>query len=178
MDNFVRGQNDVVRKQYEEANKEISERYKAYNEKLQEQIKKESDEQNKIKLATSQSAVIQDTVHNLSFASCASAYWQFCSSVKQETELGDQNLINNIYSQNARAKEFMSTLVSVYLVKGDVAQNIMTVSMDTIKNQLSEFPSNEVRKDEGIGTVDDMTRRCNFIADTWQTAGKSSNVNK
>ena len=173
LDNFVRGQNDVVKKQYEEANKEIAERYNEYNKKLQEQIKKDSDEQNAIKLATSKSAVIQDTVHNLAFASCSSAYWQFCSSVKQQTELGDQNLTNNINSQDRRAKEFMATLINLYFVRSDVAQNIMSVSMDSIKNQLSGFSSNEIRKDEGVGTVDDMTRRCNLIADTWQATPKS-----
>lgn len=175
LDNFVRGQNDVVKKQYEEANKEIAERYKEYNKKLQDQIKKNSDEQNAIKLATSKAAVIQETVHNLSFASCSSAYWQFCSSVRQQTELGEQNLTNNIVSQSGRAREFMASLVNLYLIRNDVAENIRAVSMDSIKNQLAGFSSNEVRKEEGIGTVEDMTRRCNLIADTWQATPKSFN---
>lgn len=175
LDNFVRGQNDVVRKQYDEANKEIAEKYKEYNDKIQEQMKKETDEQNKIKLATSQTSAIQDTVRSLSFASCSAAYWEFCNTAKQQTQFGaGREIVNNINAQNTHANEFLNTLIRTYYVRSDVAQNILTVSADTIKSQLAEYPSNEARKDDGVGTIDDMNRRCAFIADTWQATPKKA----
>lgn len=176
LDNFVRGQNAEVRQKYQEENKVIEERLKVYNEKLEEQAKKEKENQEKIRkeLASAQPVLTQETVHNLSFASCAASYWEFCASVNQQTEIGVINLVNSINTQNTRAKEFMTKLINEFSVASDLAQNIMTVSGDNIKSQLTEFSSNDDRKDNGVGTIDDMTRRCNSIANTWRITTKSS----
>ncbi len=174
LDGFVRGQNEAIRKQYDEANKEIAEKYKQYNDKIQAQLKKEADEQNKIKHAASQTGAIQEAVRGLSFSSCSASYWQFCYTVKQQTQFDAKGIVNNINSQNNRATEFLNSLIKTYYIRSDVAQNILSVSADVIKTQLSEFATNEERKDNGIGTVDDMQRRCSLIADTWQAAPKKA----
>ncbi len=180
LDNFVRGQNAEVRQKYQEENKEIEERLKVYNEKLEEQAKKDRENQEKIRreLISAQPALTQEAVHNLSFASCAASYWEFCNSVQQQTEIGVIGLANSINTQNVRVKEFMDKLINEYFVANDLAQNITIVSGDNIKAQLTEFSSNDERKDNGVGSIDDMTRRCNSIANTWRITTKSSEESK
>ncbi len=172
IDNFVLGQNAEIRKQYEEANREIARRYQEYKAKVEEQIKRETDQQNKIKLAASQTGAIQDAVHNLAYTSCSASYWEYCHTVKQETQFDAKGIVANINSQNNNANEFLNLLIKTFYVRSDIAQNIMNVSSESIKTQLGEYKSNEERQEQGIGTVEDMGRRCNLIADTWQATQK------
>ena len=172
LDNFVRGQNDVARKESDKINKEIADKIKIYNDKIKEQIKNETDEQNKIKFAASKTGAIQMAVHDLAFSSCSASYWEFCNTYGQQTQFGAKEIIGYINSLNTRANEHANDLIKTYYVKKDIVENIMTVSSDTIKAQLSEYETNVARTDDGVGTVEDMNRRCNLIADTWQATPK------
>jgi hypothetical protein len=174
LDNYVRGQNEAARKESDEINKEIADKIKKYNDKIQEQIRKETDERNKIKLATSKTGAIQQEVYNLAFASCSASYLEFCNTNGQQTQFGAKEIISNINSQNSRATEHANNLIKAFYVKKDVVENIMTVSSDSIKAQLSQYDTNEARTDDGVGTVEDMNRRCSLIADTWQATPKKS----
>jgi|CXWL01.1.fsa_nt_gi ankyrin repeat protein len=178
IDNFVRGQNEIVRKQYEDANKAIEERQKAYNESVQAQIKKAEEEREKNKVTILESNSIQEAVNELSFASCSLAYWQFCSSSKQHTEFKEQDLQNSIQTQSTRVNDYSSSLLKEYKVTEDVVQNVKNVSTDKIRTQLSLFPSNQDRKEAGVGTVDDMKRRCSIIASSWKIEEKTKEEDK
>ncbi len=176
LDNFVRSQNKAIIKQSVETTKEIEDKYKAYNEAVSEQNKKILEEQSKKNL--SEEDLIKEAVRKASFASCAVTYWQYCSSVRQPTELSDQELVNNINTQNVHAQEHVSTLINERRVSKDTVQNIMLVSSEDIKTQLEAYASNDDRRDNGVGTVDDMNRRCFSIADTWDTTIKITSPKK
>jgi ankyrin repeat protein len=169
LDNFVRSQNKATLKQGADTTKEIEDKYKAYNEAITEQ-KKELEDQSKKNI--SEEDMVKDAVRKAAFASCAMTYWQYCASVQQPTELTPQELMNNVYTQSAHTKEHMNTLVNERRVSKDTVQNIMTVSSEDIRSQLDDYASNDDRRDNGVGTIDDMTKRCSSIAATWDTAIK------
>lgn len=164
LDNFVRKRNDKISQQSKEVSKEIADRHKAYNEAVELENQK---------AAISESDRAQSAIRELSFASCAASYWEFCSSVKQPTELNAQDILNNISTLNSRVIEFSTRLSLEHNIGGDVSQNVKIVSGDKIRSQLSAFASNEARRDDGVGTIDDMTKRCRSIADTWNAKVKS-----
>lgn len=168
LDNFVRGQNEAVRKQYESANKEIEERYKAFNDAVHEQDRKDSE------VLTSEEDIIKDGVYKLAFSSCSASYWQYCSSARQPTEYSTQDLNNNIYTQTGKINEFSNFLISEHHVASTTVQNITSVSANNIKAQLANYSSNDERRDNGVGTTEDMKRRCGAIADTWNTTVKDA----
>jgi len=169
LDNFVRNQNKAVLKQGADTTKEIEDKYKTYNEALSEQ-KKELDDQSKKNL--SEEDMVKDAVRKASFASCATTYWQYCASIQQPTELSPQELMNNVYTQSAHAKDYVNALLNERHVSNDTVQNIMMVSSDDIRTQLDSYASNDDRKDNGVGTLDDMNKRCSSIAATWDTSIK------
>ncbi len=168
LDNFVRGQNEAVRKQYESANKEIEQRYKAYNDAVQEQTRKDSE------VLTTEEDIIKDGVYKLSYASCSAAYWQYCSSVRQPTQYSLQDLSNNIFTQTGKINEFSNFLITEHHVASTTVQNISSVSGNNIKAQLEGYSSNDERRDNGVGTTEDMNRRCESIANTWNTTVKDA----
>ncbi len=176
LDNFVRSQNKAILKQGENTSKEIEEKYKAYNEAVSEQNKKIQEEQ--AKKSMSEEDMIKDTVKKAAFSSCAVTYWQYCSSIKQPTELSEMELINNIYTHNGHAQEYSAALINLRHVSKDTVQNIMSVSSEDIKSQLSAYASNDDRRDNGVGTVDDMEKRCSQIAASWNTTVKISSPDK
>ncbi len=162
LDSFVMKQNNDVRQKYSQVNQELQERYNAYNTAIKEQI-----ERNNAAIEKQKNDRTQELVHDLSLASCAASYWQFCASKKQPTELGDANLINNIRSQNSRVKDFTRLLVSEQKIAYKNVQAVTASTGEQITKKLLEYKTNDERAEQGIGTIDDMKTRCGIIADSW-----------
>ncbi len=166
IDEFVRGENEASRKQYEELNKKLGDYYKAYNETVQAQKQKDTNDDTKSKLVEPdlEKANIKDLIYKASFANCAASYWQFCSTAGQLTEFGTQNLTNISSTQLEYASKIAGDLSNNYRVGADVIQNIVTTSGNKINKQLVNFGSNDARKEAGVGTLEDMNKRCRIIA--------------
>jgi hypothetical protein len=173
LDDFVRGKNDAIRKQYEEANQKLVEQYNAYTSAIEEQNKKNGIDDSQVQVSIPNSSRVRELVHDLSFASCAAAYWKFCSSAKQPTQFSQQQLDNNIATFSRRPYIFVQSLVNEFNITFDVIQKITNVSEEKINSQLSSMPDNEARRQNGVGTVDDMNSRCRAIAGMWKTWAKT-----
>lgn len=183
LDNFVRKQNEMSRAKQEEVNKQLAEYYKAYNDAVKAQ-----NQQNATAASTatsapavelpalptvvemeSKSAKMKELVYKVSFESCTSAYWQFCRSVKQPTEFNEQYLSSAIERNGKNINTLGGELNNVYGVKADVIQNIITSTGDKVKNQLTALSTNEFRRDAGVGSMEDMNKRCIPIAKSWNS---------
>jgi ankyrin repeat protein len=168
LDRFVIWKNNKEHKEQKEKIAEFEKKMEEYKALLHEK-------EMAIRATTAENpsrSRVQEAVYNASFASCAATYWEFCKSVKQPTQFTAQDLDSNIDAQSNRVKEHSSRLSFSYVVAYDTVKNIVDVSSEKIKSQLSSFPSNELRRENGIGTVNDMNDRCNEIAQTWDASVK------
>lgn len=168
MDKFVQWQNEVNRQKSLEVQKNIDAQIKDYSATLQQQTQQGGgDPQNPF--TPPEPGSVQDITYNLSFSSCAATYWQFCNSVKQPTEFSNQELQGNINAHTSRVKELSAKLAVGYKVSPDVTSNIISVTEEKVRAELTALPSNEARREESVGTINDMNRRCSKIASIWET---------
>ncbi len=181
LDDFVRKQNELSRAKQEDVNKQLAEYYKTYNDAVKAQNKQNAMAgsagvvADKVELPAlptvaemeSKTAKMKELTYKISMASCTSAYWQFCSAVKQPTELDSQSISTTIDRLAKNINTLGGELNDVYKIKADVIQNIITASGDKVKNQLAALSNNENRKDAGVGSMDDLNKRCIPIAKSW-----------
>lgn len=165
LDNFVLEQNNEVRQKYAEINKELIERYNAYNAVILAQA-----EANRIELEKRKKSRVQELVYEIAFASCAQNYWNFCLENKQQTQFNINELNNNIKSQISRVRDFMNTIIREQQVNKAIVDPVVKGAGDKIVAKLKEFAGNKARADDGVGTVDDMKMRCNLVATSWQVS--------
>lgn len=173
LDNFVRNQNDDMRKQYEDANAQLEERYRVYSEAMAQasrQARENGASGGDVKSVTV--ARIRQYARDISFSSCALAYWTFCSQARQPTELGTRGLSDNIESHRSRAISLSSQFVNTYGIDLDTIEKIATSSGGRVRNQLIGMQSNTARKEQGVGTIDDMNTRCTAISSVWNSIGR------
>lgn len=177
LDNFVREQNELNRKRYEEINKTLDE----YNKNIQKQVNQNTNgtsanitnnTKNAVNTAAkpvdpnSQSAKVKDLVYKTSFAACSNAYWKFCNLYSQPTEFAG-NVIGIAETQVKQAKKMAGELINDYHIDINIIKNMMADSATKINNQLNALVSNEARKEAGVGSMEDMSRRCVVIASAW-----------
>lgn len=165
LDNFVREQNKLANQKIQSSKAELKDQYAGYKAAVEVQAKKNIDT-----IKQSGGGKVADLVHEAAFSSCASLYWKFCMAIKQPTELSSQGLANNSNIQQNHAKEAVSTLLKEYHINPETASSILSISGDKITNELLALRSNEIRSDAGVGTIEDMTKRCQAIANTWSTS--------
>ena len=170
-DNFVKNKNDEFRKQYDDANRQLKENYDSFKNSVKQAQEKQKyvnriGADGKIIPPPSPEKISQ-IVHDLSFASCAASYWQFCRSAGQETELSGEDLIANIGSYKNRTANLSQSFIKDYNMGNDMAAKIVDISQKQIGTQLSNMPSNSARTKQGVGTLRDMNSRCNSIAEIW-----------
>ncbi len=184
LDGFVREQNELNRKRYEEINKHINEYNKVNSDSVQEKIKQTPAPDTANSLANkpteqdSEDANIKDLVHKTAFASCSATYWKICYTFGQPTEFGSSNLTGISDTQFNYAKKQGGALIDNYQISQDVVKKIVMDSSEKIKNQLIAFVSNEARKDAGVGSMDDMNRRCTVIASSFSNVKDENIYNK
>ena len=163
LDTFVRGRNEEARKQYEDANKQLEERYRTYNETVTQQKTATSKDSGKNMVVER----IKQSAYDISFSSCALAYWTFCSKTNQTTELGAKVLASNISAQRNRATTLSVQFMKMYNVDESVLQKIVNNSVMQITQQLYNMQNNDIRTEQGVGTLDDMNTRCGVVAGIW-----------
>lgn len=161
LDNFVRTENEKTSKKYAEVNKQLEERY---NTIVQDHVKK---------TVGSEIDILKKLVRDASFASCAASYWRFCKDNNQPTELTGEQLESNITSYSGHVREFAGALGVEHQMDINSIKSIISVSEQKIKSQLSMFSSNEIRKQNGVGTISDMTSRCNSITQMFDMVNES-----
>ncbi len=184
LDSFVREQNELNRKRYEEINKHINEYNKAYTDSVQSQAKQNPNPETKNKTEEQlvepdpQAANIKDLIYKTSFASCSATYWKICYTFGQPTEFGASNLTSISDTQFNYAKKEGGELIDTYHISQNIVKKVVIESSDKIKNQFLSFVSNEARKDAGIGSLDDMNRRCTVIASSFNNVMDENIIDK
>lgn len=171
LDGFIKNQNEESRRQYDEANKQLKESYASFKNAIrQEQERRKTEKKFGVDgklIAMPSMEKIPEIVHDISFASCAATYWQFCSANNQETELNKTDLAANIASHRSKVTKLSQSFVKDYAVGYDMVSKIIDISQSQVGSQLSNMQTNSARERQGVGKVKDMNTRCRSIADIW-----------
>lgn len=107
-----------------------------------------------------------DTVKKLSYNACAMEYWNFVKRAQLKTPLTSMDLNKTIAEHRNNAKTYGDLLQKLGADKKYVA-TIIKPSQEHIFDEMDEMGSNITRKSHGVGELDDVDKRCNQIADSW-----------
>lgn len=189
----VRQQYERRSKEIEERNKEIGERDQALLKRheeaegrdremhrLQEEMQQKLKESEKAAKEAEQAAkeaakpkaadphVIAPLVRDLSFHSCAAAYFDYVRELKLDNENSRADLKILVQAHDTLADEAARVLVETYGANDAYVRKIVRPSEGQIIDQLSAPPTNLHRISKGMGTKKDMEERCADIADEWE----------
>ena len=157
LDDFARQKNaeakaqyaEAVRKQYEDVYEQLWGHYKKYNKDL----------------AVENKAVarIQQIISDLSFAACEASYWQTWNAAGKPTELKGKALSQAYYGSKSRQSAASDMLVGASQMDKNLVQKIAKISGEQTVYQLALSADNGQK----MGTVSDMKKLCNLVAQSW-----------
>ena len=104
----------------------------------------------------------------LAMHSCALEYWYYCREAKQPTEMDENELNQAIETEKDNLLEMKTLVAALNPNPADFPENLAARSKKMIFDQLDGIPSRRMRRDEGVGTLEDMRRRCSEISQQWQ----------
>lgn len=151
----------------EERNKEIEKQYEERNKKIAEEQKKKLEEKLQKKQALEakrNSEAFKKATYDLAFNNCAFQYWSYCFTVKQSTELSEDELDIAIASHKDHIVTLSEQLINDYQLKRKAISTAAQKAKQLIFKQLEKMPSKSYRKEHGIGKMADMKERCDDIA--------------
>ncbi|MBV8940067.1 MAG: ankyrin repeat domain-containing protein [Alphaproteobacteria bacterium] len=119
-------------------------------------------------------AKLKTLVHDLSFHACAAQYWLYLKEVKQIVPFTPEQL-NGVIDAHTRLSQIAAkTMADEFHAPPAYAAHIAQPSRDQIMQQITPFPTNAHRKEEGIGKKEDAQQRCEEIADQWRLVDAGS----
>lgn len=104
----------------------------------------------------------------LAYNACAFQYWSYCQSAAQTTVLDDNRLTSTIKSHQIMAERISMDIMEMMNVDQKYTANIIEGSKTRIYDELEAMPSRTARKQLGVGTMEDVKKRCDIIANSWQ----------
>jgi len=189
MDNFVKSETAKVTEQYRALSKALEERYKAQSDAAKEAQKKAADEATKAALernraiaeqqnaaAEKANAAVEDlnqkraseaftqTRYDLAFHACGFQYWSFCKDAKQTSDITEELRDNAIESHAQKVTELRQEMAATYKMKQKYTADIVSDAQHSVFNQLMKMPSKTWRFEHGVCKMDDMVKRCDYIA--------------
>ncbi|MDX2074033.1 MAG: ankyrin repeat domain-containing protein [Alphaproteobacteria bacterium] len=113
-------------------------------------------------------------VYNIAFHACAFEYWSFVQSSNQTISLSDAQLAAIIKNHRKTVEDESLAVMNMFNIDHKYVNQIIDPSKKAVFDQLNAMPSRTYRKENGVGTGDDLTARCVKIAGMWEVnKGKS-----
>ncbi len=111
---------------------------------------------------------MNEKVYTISYNACAFQYWTFCVEAKQTIEPTKEQ-IDSILARHKEAVETTSLdVMTMFETNQDYISKIIDPSKKSVFDELSTMPSRTYRKEDGVGTLKDVQKRCDKIASVWQ----------
>ena len=111
---------------------------------------------------------LDDKVYDISYNACAFQYWSFAQAADQTTVLSDEETDEIIDIHLRAVREVALDVMKMFGVGHGYVNKVINPSKQLIFNQLNEMPSRTYRKENGVGTLEDVDKRCNKIAKSWE----------
>lgn len=118
-------------------------------------------------LAIQREQEIRQIAYEISYHTCAFQYWSFCEQVRQKTELSSEELTIAIQSHKEQVMELQKRLLYDYQLRNEPINSVIRSSQVRIHKQLNSMPSKQVRRQNNVGKMDDMQKRCGEIGRQW-----------
>lgn len=106
-------------------------------------------------------------VADISYNACAFQYWSFAQAANQTTVLSDEEMDETIEIHRQAVREAGLEVMKMFNVRTNYVNKIINPSKQLIFNQLNSMPSRTYRKENGVGTLEDVKQRCDKIASSW-----------
>lgn len=110
---------------------------------------------------------IDRLAYDIAYHTCAFQYWSFLDQVRMKTELSSEELTIAIQSHKDEAEATQKKLAYDYKMAAPAINNVTTAAQVRIYSQLNRMPSNRVRRQNGVGKMEDMQARCEEIGRQW-----------
>lgn len=169
LDEFVRGRNQEIKKQYEV---EIKKQYESAYHRLEERYKSYKNLPSNAKMSAEDAvSALRKKVYDMSFASCKAVYWQYCNSARRPTEIKGQSLVSVVRGAKWQKNSLAQSLLDVSKMDKGLVYKITSISEIQIVYQLAILYYNQDSAENKIGTVKDMETRCAEVAKAWSDDG-------
>lgn len=114
---------------------------------------------------------LKKLVRDYSYALCESKYWSYYLASKQDPETNKSALRARIQERMQDARHSNQLLYRYFPHMDKQGFSLVsTQSQKIVQRQLDNLVSNRNRKEQGVGTLEDMDRRCSKIANRWKVS--------
>lgn len=180
MDNFVKMQTLQVENIAKNADRMVAEQVAEEQRRAELEAKKQQaefaairakqDEERKRKLAIYNANLekLGDKVYDISYNSCAFQYWSFSLAANQTMEISDEEVEELIGIHRDAVQETSMEVMKMFNVGQSYVNKIIVPSKQRIYTELASMPSRTWRKENGVGKLTDVHKRCEKVASIWQ----------
>jgi len=180
MDNYVKNQTLQMNDSYRaatsmDAAQQERERLEAEQQTAEEQ-RKLAEEEARIKeeeeraLAEYNENVkkLPGMIYDISYNACAFQYWSFVWAAEQTITLSSEQLAETIDNHRQSVRDVGFEVMKMFNATQSYVAGITEPSKQRVYNQLNQMPSRTYRKQNGVGTAEDVHKRCENIARSWE----------
>ncbi len=180
MDDFVKGQTLQLQSTYQDAEKMVKEQAereareaakRAEEQKRMqavEEAKQRAERARKLKEYEENLKKLDGKVYDISYNACAFQYWSFAQAADQTTVLSDEEVDETIDIHRRAVRDAAFEVMKMFGVDQGYVNKIINPSKQLIFNQLNGMPSRTYRKENGVGTLEDVDKRCHKVAKSWE----------
>ncbi|NBX03206.1 MAG: ankyrin repeat domain-containing protein [Alphaproteobacteria bacterium] len=104
----------------------------------------------------------------LAFHSCALQYWFFVRESQQQTELNKIELDAAIEAEKDAVLERKANVSELNPTPADFPDKLSERAKNIIYSQIEKIPTRRLRREAGVGNLNDMHDRCETVAQQWQ----------
>ena len=105
---------------------------------------------------------------DLAFHSCALEYWYYCREANQPMEMDEYEVNEAIDTEKDTVIDMKAHISAMNPNPPEFPEILAARAKKMIFDQLSGYPSRRMRRDNGVGTLQDMKKRCDEISQQWQ----------
>jgi|GEM_PF-3148490 len=111
---------------------------------------------------------LEDWSQDLVSHSCSFQYWYYCRETEQPTDFTPEEMDTAIESHRDAIIELTSKIDDLNPQPTNYAKKLSEKAKRRIFNKLDGIPSRSMRKQQGVGSMSDMNKRCGEITRLWQ----------
>lgn len=113
-------------------------------------------------------AQLGDKIYTISYNACAFQYWSFCQEANQTMDLPPDTVDETIANHKKQVTDTSLEVMQMFEAPPSYLDQIINPSKQRIFDELNNMPSRTWRRENGVGTLPDVTKRCNRIAKSWE----------
>lgn len=188
MDAYVKSQTILAQNTYENAQRQVKEQQEkearegriraleAAQQAAAIEAKQLAERQKQLKQYQENLKTLDTKVYEMSYHACVFQYWSFALAANQTMEISDEEAEELIALNREDAKRASLEVMKMFGVGQPYVNRVLVPSKQAIFDQLNQMPSRTYRKENGVGTLADVHKRCQRIAKNWEVSIPTANA--